>query len=339
MAASAASDAVVASAATDAVAAAAASESLLACAVAAAGAAVACELAAMAAAAIASGAVALPDFGSCNGSIGRRDGDGIGNRDRIRRRRGSCRPAAPSTARSVAEVSSEEGCLSADLVAPAFAVPDFVPGRCVVSDLAVPPAAAWRGTGIGIGVGGLCPALVSRPFEPLVAVWLAGAASGDRVLSAGAGASSLRRCGAACWGAAAVAASLAASAAVLLSTMAPKLSVPDDGSDRAGRCGAAWNDTLVLVLTSRSTRAASRSGSGTYGQQGPGHPGLKKLCCIFQCLDRQHGQPWRGGGGRLFCPAARFAVWPPAKRAERDCLTGIPPILKSSFSAAAVFRP
>jgi hypothetical protein len=28
--------------------------------------------------------------------------------------------------------------------------------------------------------------------------------------------------------------------------MAPKLSVPDDGSDRAGRCGAAWNDTFAV---------------------------------------------------------------------------------------------
>src|SRR6202167_3993815 len=60
----------------------------------------------------------------------------------------------------------------------------------------------------------------------------------------------------------------------------------------------------------------------------------------YHCISMLYMGIWDGDaapGRSLFCPAARFAVRG-CKRVERDCLTGMRPILKNSFSAALATR-
>jgi hypothetical protein len=62
-----------------------------------------------------------------------------------------------------------------------------------------------------------------------------------------------------------------------------------------------------------------------------GPPPSFKNIMIFQYLTGASGELRNRGGGRLFCPAARFAVWLAQNTGWRDCLAGMRPILKGSF--------
>jgi hypothetical protein len=206
--------------------------------------AVACELAAIAAAAIASGAVALPVAGAAAGTLAGARATGIATATGfgvVTAPTSCCARAVAIVAAAVSEVS-EEG-FAGGFAGPALTTPDGAADGCAESGLpaARPLKPVWVLASEGLGV------LASRSLEPLAAAWLAGGASCDCVLSVVAGASAEGRWAADGWGAVEAAASLALSAAVLLSTSAPKLSFPDDGSDRAGRCGAPWKDTLVAA--------------------------------------------------------------------------------------------
>jgi hypothetical protein len=91
-------------------------------------------------------------------------------------------------------------------------------------------------------------ALASRSSEFLRAVWSAAVASRDRALSAAVADASSERCrDEDCCCAVEAGRSLLASAGVLLSTSAPKLSLPDDWSARAGFGGAVGKDTLATA--------------------------------------------------------------------------------------------
>jgi hypothetical protein len=68
-----------------------------------------------------------------------------------------------------------------------------------------------------------------------------------------------------------------------------------------------------LLLTSRSTRAASFDESGTYGQQGPGHSGRYLLLIHFKVL-ASVAEAESGRLDRFFCPAARIAAVDPQMR-------------------------
>jgi hypothetical protein len=89
-----------------------------------------------------------------------------------------------------------------------------------------------------------CPASVWRSLDAVPGSWSAGAASRGRVLSALAAVSSVRRCDADDCCAPGPARSFVLLAAVL-STKAPKLSVPTDWSGRAAFGGAVGRDRLA----------------------------------------------------------------------------------------------
>ena len=226
-------------AAADVVTAATASVSLSICTGDAADAAGAGELAAIAAAAIASGAVALPDAGVAGGisvetmvtAIATATGFGVVTDV------ASCRAEAAveesrAGDKSGAEAVSEITFGSVDFFSIGFSVPAFkvlglAPDCWTASVLALVPASASE----------LCLAVESRSSELLAAAWSADPAPRDRLLSAAAGGSSTRRGEAGCC-AVALARSLPVSDA-LLSIRAWKRSFPCNGSGLADLGGGA----------------------------------------------------------------------------------------------------
>jgi hypothetical protein len=193
------------------------------------------ELAAMAAAAIASGAVALPDAGIAAGTPVSATGAGIATATAFgvvtadaacsteAARSVEARPVeATSGEEWIVEVSPEDG-FAFDFAEPAFEAPDFAPG-CATA-LAMTSGVSSED----------CLAVPLRSSAVLPAVWSDAAALRDPLLSEVAGASPERRCGTGCSGAVEAVRSLPVSIAVLLSTSAPKLSFPCDGSGLAGR--------------------------------------------------------------------------------------------------------
>ncbi|MGA9091616.1 MAG: hypothetical protein WB420_21190 [Bradyrhizobium sp.] len=251
----------------------------------------ACALAAMAAAAIASGAVELPDAGAAGTFAaavvtGMATATGFG----VVAVRAAC---WARTVRSTAEVSPPAD-LSVDFAGSAFGAP---------VDL------AWDGWVAAVPVGPLLLALLSDGgpalallFGSLLAAWLA-AAFAAPALSAGGGALLLRRCGAGGGGGA-----VAVSAEVFCCTSPLKTSFAGGWSDRVDHCGAAWNAAFAAASeVTLHTGQASRNETGPGISKDRAIPGLKKYHYISMPYGgaRPAGAIWRRS---LFCPAARFAV-------------------------------
>jgi hypothetical protein len=202
-------------------------ESVLAGAADAAATPVVAELAAIAAAAIASGAVALPDDGEAAGTIvdamatGITTATGVGV---VAAGPSCCAGLAGLALESAAGLSLEDG-FAVDFVSSVFEVSDFALERWVPSAFALASALA--------SASERCLAALRSP-ESALAVWSAAEVSRDRLTSAAADVSSERRCGADGSGARPL---LLVSAVALLSTSAAKLSFPGDWSDRAGLGG------------------------------------------------------------------------------------------------------
>jgi hypothetical protein len=210
--------------------AAAAPESILACVdevvdEAAAAAAVADMLAAMAAAAIAKGAVALPEVGGVTGVSVTATVTGIAVAMAFVAVAASCCEAAGSGGEPAAEVSAEDE-VAADFAVSDFELPDFPLEGCGASELALEGGAAPEGG---------AEAEVFWLPEPLLVDGAAGAVFCDPPLVAAAGASSEGDCQA---GGGGVAVGLLALLAALPSTSAPKISFPGVESDLAARGGA-----------------------------------------------------------------------------------------------------
>jgi hypothetical protein len=224
-----------------AVVAAAASELVLIWGVDAAVAVEAGALAAIAAAAIASGAVALPDAGAAVGTPADVMATGIATATAL----GVVADAPPcsaETAESVEDPAVElllEDGFSADFAGSAFWALDFVLGRGAALALVSAAVAALASEA--------CLAPASRLSELSFAVWSADAASRDRAASAVAAASSALRCDEDGGWAVEVARWLPVSTGMLLSTSAPKPSLPCDWSDRAGFAGAVEKIALVAA--------------------------------------------------------------------------------------------
>jgi hypothetical protein len=228
----AAASAVVTLTAADAVAAGALA-SILVCAADAAGASTAAELAAIAAAAIASGPVALLDAGEAVATsaattvtgIATATGFGVVTADP------SCWAGAAGSAAEGASAWAAEASSEFD-----FAV-DFASSVFEASDLVLE---RWTASVFASALASeRCLIAASRLSESFCAALSADAAWRDCLRSAAAEASSERRRDADCSCAVEFARSLLVSAAVLLSTSAPKLSFPGDGSERAGLGGGA----------------------------------------------------------------------------------------------------
>src|SRR6195952_438083 len=194
-------------------------ESVLICAGGAAAATVAGALAAIAAAAIASGAVALPEEGGAAGALAGAFATEIATATGVGIITGV--PACGAAAGSVAALAWEAG------LAVVFESSPFRPLDLVL--------AFWLASLLALGLAlrsDACPAS-GWSFEAFWASWPAGAASRGRELSALAAEWSLRRCGGNGCSAAEPARSLALLAEALLSTRAPKPSVPCVWSARA----------------------------------------------------------------------------------------------------------
>jgi hypothetical protein len=192
----------------------------------AAGAADAGELAAIAAAAIASGAVALPDAGVAAGTSVNAMVTGIATATALGVGTDAppcCAEAAGTVEESAAELFPEEG-FSAGFAGPAFKALDFALDCSTAAALALASALALAAA----LASEACWALALRSAEAFLAVWSADAASRDRVLSAFAAASSARRCDADCCCDPDAARSLPVLAGMLESTSAPKPWVPCD---------------------------------------------------------------------------------------------------------------
>jgi hypothetical protein len=206
---------------------AAAPESILACVDEAAdetagAAAVADMLAAMAAAAIAKGAVALPEVGGATGVSVTATVTGIAVAMAFVAVAASC---CAEAAGSVEEPAADDG-VAADFAVSDFELPDFALGGCGASELALEGGAAPEGG---------AEAEVFWVPEPLLVDGAAGAVFCDPPLVAAAGASSEGDCQA---GGGGVAVGLLALLAALPSTSAPKISFPGVESDLAARGGA-----------------------------------------------------------------------------------------------------
>jgi hypothetical protein len=194
------------------------------------------ELAAIAAAAIASGAVALPDDGEAAGTIvdaiatGITTATGVG----VVAAGPSCCAGLAGLAglalESAAGLSLEDG-FAVDFVSSVFEVSDFALERWVPSAFVF--AFAFAFASALASASERCLAALRSP-ESALAVWSAAEVSRDRLMSAAADVSSERRCGADGSGARPL---LLVSAVALLSTSAAKLSFPGDWSDRAGLGG------------------------------------------------------------------------------------------------------
>lgn len=229
------------------VAAAVAPGSTLVCAAVATGAFVAAELAAMAAAAMASGAVALPDDDAAAGTIIGVTATGIATATGFgvvtagpSCFTGAAGSAAVACEESPGEVSLEDG-FAVDLVS-VFEPPDFAFEPWAASALALALAFALASALALAFAWERWLSAASRLSER--AAWSVAALSRDRLPSATADELSGRRCEAVCSGAR----SLPVSAAVLLSTSAAKLSFPGDGSVLAALGGGApWKDVLVAA--------------------------------------------------------------------------------------------
>ncbi len=192
---------------------------------------------------------------------------------------------------SVAELASVAD-VSVDFAAPSFGDVDLaevcwavlVPLALVASALPLPLE------------GGPAPAsLLLLLFGSLPGGWLAGGALADPLLlAAGGGELSERRCGAGCcW-----AADAAASLPVLLSTSEPKISLADDGSDRAGLCCAPWKATLAAasdVTLNTGARPFAMELDLRSARTGP--PGPAKNINVFQYLTTEPSQLRRCRGG------------------------------------------
>jgi hypothetical protein len=228
----AAASAVVVLAAAEAVAAVALA-SILVCAADAAGASVAAELAAIAAAAIASGSVALPDAGEAAGTFAAATITGIATATGfgVATAGPSCLAGAAGSAADAASAwavgASSEFDFAAGFASSVFEAPDLALERWTPSVFASALASER------------CLTAASRSSESFCAALSADAALRDCLRSAAADASSERRRDADCCSAVEFARSLLVSAAVLLSTSAPKLSFPGDWSERAGLGGGA----------------------------------------------------------------------------------------------------
>jgi hypothetical protein len=179
----------------------------------------------MAAAAIASGAVALPDGGEAAAVAGtsvNATGAAIATATAFCIVTAGSAVAAMSVEDEVAW-SPEAG--FADLPAPVFELADFVPdcwaASAVAPELSLEDALELPSSELS---------LADWPVAPALFVWL---------LSGGADVSLERRGGGGGSGAVEVEGALLASAAVLLSTSAPKISFPCAESDRADRDGGA----------------------------------------------------------------------------------------------------
>jgi len=310
--------------------AAAAPESILACADAAADeaaddaagvAAVADMLAAMAAAAIANGAVAVPEVGGAGGAAAASVtatvmGIAVAMAF-IAVAAACCAEAAASVEEPLAEVSPDDD-FAADFAVSDFELPDFAWDGGAA--LALVPAFAL--------VGGAAEAFWL--VESLLTDGAAAAPFCDPPLFAAGGALSERDCEAGCGGA--VAAELLASLLVLLSTSAPKIPLPELASDLAARGGALWKGTFVAASDVTLYTGGLSQWFQPMISKDRATPLSIKYCGISVSYEDIPGRI-RGSGKVPFCLAARFAVRG-CKRVERDCLTGMRPILKNSFSAA-----
>jgi hypothetical protein len=189
------------------------------------------ELAAIAAAAIASGAVALPDDGEAAGTIvdamatGITTATGVGV---VAAGPSCCAGLAGLALESAAGLSLEDG-FAVDFVSSVVEVSDFALERRVPSAFVF----AFAFASALASASERCLAALRSP-ESALAVWSAAEVSRDRLMSAAADVSSERRCGADGSGARPL---LLVSAVALLSTSAAKLSFPGDWSDRAGLGG------------------------------------------------------------------------------------------------------
>jgi hypothetical protein len=172
----------------------------------------------MAAAAIASGAVALPDDGDAAGTIvdamatGITTATGVGV---VAAGPSCCAGLAGLALASVAGLSLEDG-FAVDFVSSVFEVSDFALERWAPSAFALASALALA------SASERCLAALRSP-ESAPAVWSAAEVSRDRLMSAVVDVSSERRCGADGSGARPL---LLVSAVALLSTSAAKLSFP-----------------------------------------------------------------------------------------------------------------
>lgn len=230
-----------------------------------------CELAAIAAAAIASGAVALPEAGAAAGVLvativtGITTATGVGvatdNPACWARMVGSTAVASP-----VVEVAP-------DFVVPDFPAAVFVPDDCVPSVLAVPLALLPLALPPLASEDG--PELLPLLLGSLLFGWLAAALfAGPELLSAAGGGVLSERLGAAGGGCCcAVEAALLLSEAVLLSTNDAKMSFPGAWS-RAGRCAAPWKDTFAATSELTLTTGRPLTMELDSSEQGPGHPFL-----------------------------------------------------------------
>jgi hypothetical protein len=186
-------------------------------------------LAAMAAAAIASGAVALPDGGEAAAVAGtsvNATGAAIATATIF------CIVTAAAAGSAMAAMSVEdevawspEAGFVADLPAPVFELVDFVPGCWTESGVA--PELSLEGA---LALASSELSLTDGPVAPALFDWL---------LSEEADVSMERRGGGAGSGAGELEGPLLASAAVLLSTSAPKISFPCAEADRADLDGGA----------------------------------------------------------------------------------------------------
>jgi hypothetical protein len=280
----------------------------LVCAEDAAGGAMAGELAAMAAAASASGAVPLPDaliavVAEVAGVAAGAFVDAMTTGITMATAFGTAEDGPPGCADavgSVEEVSSEDD-FSFDFVVPAFEVSAFALDCWV----AVALASVFE----AVLAVEACPAL--ELSEALLAAWLVAVESEDCVLFWVVEESSVRRGGAGGVGAADVVPLLPVAlfvAAALLSSRAPKRSLPCDGSVLAGRCGA----TGKVGVTGASDVTLNTGRPFTMeplkDQQGPGQPDLPDFIYLFQYLRCVDGGLGSRRDALLFCPAARFAV-------------------------------
>lgn len=106
----------------------------------------------------------------------------------------------------------------------------------------------------------------------------------------------------------AIEAALLASLAVLLSTIAPKMSLPDAWSYRADRCAAPWKDTFAAAseLTLNTGRGLSQWTCLQISKDRaiPAHKKYQYISMAYAYGREPMAVPRRS----LFCPAARFAV-------------------------------
>ena len=284
------------------------------------------EAAAMAAAAIASGAVALPDAEAVAA------GTSIAAAA-VAITTATASPvvaAGPSCfASSVAGALSSEGDLKADFASSDFALSDFDaadfdwvrPVGLRTCHHRCRRAARYRryrahpGRSVGLGRSGVA---VARGC---------GRRGGRR--------SSARRGGRACVSRCILRAVVVVPAAALLSTNEAKLSLRGDGSEAGARISPGGLERHVCAISDVTlTTGGPRDGTPASNQQGPGQPApFKKYDCYFNDLADGAGN----FGGLSAAPfSARRQDLPSFNRAKSgpaDCFTPIRPILKSGLPA------